>query len=94
MYIKLIWLLRSCRHSILLCVPAGAQPQHTVPRPAALERSYYPKLHSAQEYIHAPLRNTSNNMQTYVLCSGRADPSAHSKLGNWEEVFDFLKKNT
>lgn len=61
---------------------------------AAWGRSYYPKLHSAQEYIHAPLRNTSSNMQTYVLFSGRPDLSAYGKLGNWEEVFDFLEKNT
>lgn len=94
MYIQLIWLPRSCRHSILLCLPAGAQPQHTVPWPAAWERSCYPKLHSAQEYIHAPLRHTPSNMQTYVLCSGRVDPSAYSKPGNWEEVFNFLEKNT
>lgn len=50
------------------------------------------KLHSAQEYIHAPLRNTSSNMQTYVLCPGRADLSAYSKLGNWEKVFNFFGK--
>lgn len=29
---------------------------------------------------------------TYVLCSGRADLSAYSKLGNWEEVFYFFGK--
>lgn len=50
------------------------------------------KLHSAQGYIHAPLRNTSSNMQTYVLCPGRADLSAYSKPGNWEKAFDFFGK--
>lgn len=52
------------------------------------------KLHSAQEYIHAPLRNTSSNMQAYVLCPGRADLSAYSKLGNWRRFLIFLEKNT
>ena len=31
-------------------------------------------------------------MQTYVLCPGRADLSAYSKLGNWEEVLHFFGK--
>lgn len=50
------------------------------------------KLHNAQEYIYAPLRNTSSNMQTYVLCPGRAYLSAYSKPGNWEAVFDYFGK--
>lgn len=53
------------------------------------------KLHSAQEYIHAPLRNTSSNMQTYVLCPGRADLCVYTwKLGGgfrffWKRIHNF-----
>jgi len=31
-------------------------------------------------------------MQTYVLCPGRADLSAYSKLGNWRRFSTFSKR--